>query len=652
MQRRAWRRLRHRLYPHVMSVVVTAAQIAACLGWGAFLLAVLGVRGRTGTWERFGLAFSLGMGILGWLLFWPGISAFFTPAVMAAILAFGWVGLAFLKVEIPRVSPIRVGWGVAAMVVVVLVQLGLDIVEVLSPAMDADSLAYHYDLPRRFLEQGAVQFVPRAVDGAVPLLIQMTYAPLMALGGHKAPQVWAMATTWIAAAFLFGLARKHVGDHWAAITAIIFLGTPAVVYGGGTGQAEVRMALFVLSAAYALGRWRTDAHLGWAAVAGLCCGFLMGSKFTGLLFAAAGGVLVLALPRRWIGALVFGSMALAAGFQWYGWNFLHTGDPVFPMLFPWLGVSDPRFWNPEVDSLFRQLFLGSETPLPRNLTNFFAYPFIATFDPSSALESGRTGLGPTVVMAFPMMLWGAWRHRRRLASSPLLPMAGFVFLFYCLWFPMGGSQRVRHLLPLWPLLLLLMAAGCRRAMDDGFGLIYAKGIVAGVIALQLAGAVLGNRWYLTHLGQPDAAYFRPVSGYYPVAEWANSALKPGEKLLNPYREINFLLNVPFYHSHPVDQALVDILPSKADSRRFWEQLRALAITHVPAAPSLSSHVSEAQRTPLWMILRHLSESGCAQVVATLHGRQVESKSTGGAEADSVFDILRLTPEHCPYEAER
>lgn len=635
-----------------MSVVIAAAQIAACLGWGTILLTLLGVRGRTGAWEEFGLAFSLGMGILGWLLFWPGILSCFTPAVMAVVLAFGWIGLAFLRVGRPRFSSPRVGWSVAAAIVVLFVHLGLDIVEGLAPAMDADSLAYHYDLPRRFLEQGAIQFVPRAVDGAVPLLIQMTYAPLMALGGHKAPQVWAIATTWIVAAFLFGLARKHVGDNWAGIAAIVFLGTPAVVYGGGTGQTEVRMALFVLSAAFAFGRWRTDAHLGWVAVAGLSCGFLMGSKFTGLLFAAAGGVLILALPRRWIGAVVFGSAALAAGFQWYGWNFLYTGDPVFPMLFPWLGVSDPRFWNSDADSLFRQLFLVAEAPLSRNVMNFLAYPFIATFRPPTALEAGQIGLGPTAMMAFPVMLWGAWRHRCRLTSSPLFPMAGLVVLFYFLWFPLGGSQRVRHLLPLWPLLLLLLVVGCRRAMDDGFALNCAKGIAAVVILIQLAGAAMGNRWYLTHLGQPEADFFRPVSGYYPVVEWANASLGPTDKLLNPYREINFLLNVPFYHSHPVDQALVDILPSKADPRRFWQQVRALSITHVPVAPSLSSQVSEEQRTPLWLSIQQLSENGCAQVVATLQGRQVQSKSTGGAEAISVFDVLRLTPEHCPYEVGR
>ena len=62
----------------------------------------------------------------------------------------------------------------------------LDLLEGLLPHGDADTLAYHFAMPKLMSETGGIVFTPRAVDGAVPLLIQMTYVPMLLIGGALA----------------------------------------------------------------------------------------------------------------------------------------------------------------------------------------------------------------------------------------------------------------------------------------------------------------------------------------------------------------------------------------------------------------------------------------------------------------------------------
>jgi len=636
-----------------MAAAAVLFQILACLGWGALLLAGLGLDRRLAAPERAAWSFSAGVGVVGWLAFWPGIAGLFTPAVLATLLAAGLPGLVRLRGDWPRP---HLSWAAAGLAGLMILHLGFQGVQAQSPPVDADSLAYHYDLPKRFLEQGRIVFVPRAVDGAVPLLVQLTYAPMLGLGGEVALTLWAVATTWGAAAMLWAVARRWSGDCWAAAAALLFVGTPAVLYGGGNGQVEVRLALFATLGLAALGRWWQERDLRWLALAGLAAGLMMAGKFTGLLFATALGAVVLLRPRRLAAVPLFGLCALAAGGQWYGWNFVNSGDPVFPMLFGLLGPERVRFWTSEADVFFRQAFLATEMPLAHTLGNLLSYPLRATFAPLPAFESGRTGLGVAPMLLTPFAVVAAWRERGRLAASPVAAVVLAVVMFYGLWFFLGGSQRVRHLLPLLPVVMALAVAGAARwATAPGRRLLLAAG-VAVVLVVQAGGGALAAQWFLGNWHGDRDAYYGATVGAYPVAAWSNRHLGPGDRLLNPYRDINYLLDVPFYHAHPVDQSLVDMSQRRLDPVRHWREIRALGITHIIAAPRIGdlSEAAEAEfhipARALWLTARVLARQGCAEPVAQLSGWQTLSRTTRGTSYETSFTLLRLTPATCPYEA--
>ena len=622
----------------MIAVLVTALGVLCCVGLGITVLRALRLDREFGFGEHVVFAYAVGFGALGWIVFPLGVSGLLSRGWLLGVLGLGAMGVLSLlrdrsRVEVPRLDAI--GLTLAVLLAAVGV---LDVIEALPPPTDADSLAYHFALPKQFIAEGRVTFIPRVVDGAVPLLAQMTYIPMLALGGERALTLWTMASGWAAGALVFVLARRYLPLNWSLAVALVFLTTPAVIYGAGSGQVETRIALFALVSAWGIGRSLETGNWRFAALAGLGGGFFAASKYTGLLFLAAAGA-VLLLRRPWPGRLLaFGVGALAAGFQWYGWNWLHTGDPVFPMLFGWLGVTDPSFWNPAQDALFKEAFPRVEMALPRDPLAFVAYPFLATLNPDQKFDSGRTGLGPYGLLILPFAIVGAWRYRARIGRDPLLAFAAIAVLYYALWFFLVPSQRVRHLLPVWPLLLIpLTVAAARLARGTALAWPLTAGLAAALL-LQTAGAMLFSHHsarYVFGNESRDAFLARNVRAYSAVP-WINANLQATARVATTERTILYLFDVPSFLAHDLLQSALDMLPERADIDRAKQQMERLGITHALIGAA-------GYPSPFDLLM----SKGCLVVIRQFENIQPQSRTLGTfARAKMPLDLLHYRPESC------
>src|SRR6185436_15685191 len=178
------------------------------------------------------------------------------------------------------------------------------------------TLAYHFALPKQFLDAGHIAFVPRAGDGAIPMLVHMSYLAALGIGGERALTLWTMLSGWAVAGFLYVICRRYLDRGWSLAAAAVFLTIPAVIYGGGSGQVETRLALFALGGAMAAAEAVRTGQLRYAVLAGLFAGFFAAGKLTGLLFLPALGCVFL-LNRRWLAlGAAFSAAAIIAGVQW------------------------------------------------------------------------------------------------------------------------------------------------------------------------------------------------------------------------------------------------------------------------------------------------------------------------------------------------
>lgn len=620
-----------------MTALVPVLLVLSCLGFGAGLLRLLGLRDALPPFAHAAMSFALGLGVLGWSVFPLGVAGLLGDGWLWGLVLAGVPGMAWLRwghTPTSRENLDALGWTLLALLASVAV---LDLAEGLTPPGDADSLAYHFNAPRLFLEWERIGFILRPLDGSIPYLVQMTYLTALALGGEKAMTLWCALSGWGAGALVYALAREHLDRNGSLMAALVFLTVPAVTYGGGSGQIEVRTALFAMAAAWAAARAVVTGRLSFTVLAGLATGFFIGAKYMGLLFALACG-LVLLWQRRWfLHGLVFSLVAVATGAEWYAWNAIHTGDPFFPMFFQWFGRDDLALWTPAQDEYFRTRFMPLDRPIPRTPWNFLLYPFWVTLASPPAIEGAQAGLGPFGLLVLPFALAEVWRKRRSLRGT-LAIYAAIAFLFYAAWFFSGPSQRVRHLLPILPFLLIGFLVAAHRWTEGRSlrrPLIVA---LAATLALQMVGAALFGLKSLRHLasGEDRETYLRRTISRYAPVPWINDHLDRNDLLLTGDRQLFYFLRIPYLFSSPNTQAAVHMGGDDEDPGRLHRELRSAGITHI-----LMTRRGDARMPYDSPALNRLAASPCLDRLNSFESRRIASRTLGGENESETMDLLTV-----------
>ena len=634
----------------MMPFLITGWMSLAAIGAGLMMLRAVGLLSVLTQSERLVIGFVLGVGIIGWLVFFPGLVTLFDKPAFIVILLVLTAGLIFIK------SPARqhTSAKLTSLEWVVIVGLALmavmDFAEALAPAADADSLAYHFETPRRFLAVHAIYAIPRALDGVAQLLLQMTYGVALGLGGKTALNLWTMVTGWSLGALFYVIAQRHVSRLWSLTGTLILMTTPAVIYSAGTGQVEVRLAAFALLSAYAAvmaldENIDSPLRMRWVIIAGLSAGFFAGAKITGLIFAFSVSLILLLGRRQLLMVTVFSAVVAIAGVQWYIFNGYETGDPLYPLLWKFVPLSPDYPWN-EFLAAKMDAFRLSERPEPVSLMWYLAYPFRTIIAPLPTFESLRTGLGPAVLILLPFAALAMIKTlRTHLTLTFRLLLIAFVF--YTLWYFIGPSLRVRHLLPIYPLVLLCCLTGASKFLD-GRG-ISKKAVAAGIamlLAVQIAGQGVFSKKFIAYLAsneQPADFLAANVSGYG-IVEWLNQNLTANDRVLILNREWPFVLDVPYFMAHPDNQAIISIYPEATDTRQFISELSAQGITYLAIPESVYTGKAQAA---IRRFLIDIEPSGCLSKVTEREAVSINSRTLPNlGNTENTFVIFAIKPVTC------
>ena len=637
----------------MIALFAFALLIGGALGAGSMAVHVSGIRKTITFNEDLAISLTLGTGLIGWLMFFPGVMGYLTPPVITSIVIVPCLGIIPLwrqfqanKDDRPR-SPFSLIEKV--LVSGLAIVISFDLLEAYAPQADADTMAYHFGTPSLFLLHGAIEFIPRAIDGGIPLLQQMGYAAALSLGGEFTTNLWLAVTGWTVGAMTFIVTLRLTSRSWALAITLLVMTTPAIVYGAGTGQVETRAAAYVIIAAYAIYIAIKEEHLGFIWIAAIATGLFFGTKYTGLLLGFACGIVLLMRGRdRFKYATLFSIVTLAVGAQWYAFNFYHSGDPVFPIL--WGVVDYPvNFpWTDAQSDRVRDLYDQFESPVAKNIIWFFLYPFVATLDPLSQFEASRVGLGIIWLLLLPLAIQGAWGMGRRFFRSPSAIFITICLIFYAIWFFFGPSQRVRHLLPIYPLLLIAFASLSYQAVLHWRILSIPCSIAFIVVALiQIGGQSIGSLKYIEYaLSKTSPAGFlrNNIVGYDVVTE-LNALLGKNDRVLVTNRQWLYQLKVPYFYAHPDLQSEVSLRTNVDDPNMFLTQLRKKSITHVVAIPPNLDNPSKDRSLQIFIKILH--SNACAHIVRQLVVPQWASRTLKSSKQQTQnFIIYKITPNTC------
>ena len=627
--------------------------ILACVGFGLISMWILGAeRFLQSALERLMSGFIVGIGLFGWLLFFPGILGLFTPTLFWGVMVVGVAAFLYRMSALKGIAALPSLSGIDLLLCAILaVAAGFDLLEAIAPAADADTLAYHFALPRDFVSEGQISFVPRAVSGAIPLLLHLTYAVALATGGELTLTLWTAATGWAPGLLLYALVRRELTRTWSLVLLAIFITTPAVLYGGGSGHTEIRCAGFALASIAFLLTSEREASYRVLALAGACAGFFIASKYYGLIFGGATGLAIIFFRDSSKRCLVFGAAALIAGSQWYLWNYFHTGDPVFPIITNLMQFPESSYWNSQFGTYFAEALAISELPLERSLTNWALYLVYSTFNIVERLEGGRTGLGIALILVLPAVAIGIMNsnERRREILIPLVVAS----IFFTVWFFSGTTQRTRHLLPVYPLILLTVYPMAVRFTQQ---MRLERAMIAGLgatLIIQLTGHTIYTTNYAHFaLTSETRAQFleRNVPGSN-VAHWANDNLRKNIKLGFMNRQLAYLLKIPAFMIHPHMQVVVDARPNSSDQRKFVAQIKRQGLTHLLLTGNWQKPIDPPIRTvPFFNMIASLVENSClkgVKVFDTIHMPSRTLSNFGGAVHQSQEWIFQIDYPNCP-----
>ena len=457
----------------LLHLALLGAYAVAAFGFGRFALRRL-VPGSTEA--SFGLRVIFGLGALATIFFAAGTLGLLRSPLVVGALAAGWAlarprfgtpsGFAASAAAAVRSVPAAVLSGLGVVLLAAIVSAAL------YPPTDADSTMYHLPAASEFATSHALPALADLRYPVFPQLHELLAAAALLVGDDLLAQLlnvlWALLTAGVLWGWGAGAGDRRLG----AASAALWFGSPVVLFLARTTHVELAAAAFALAAVTSADRARDSGDVRWWTLAGAFAGWAAATKYTGLYFVAALGVLALVrgpAGARFRSVAAFAVGALAAALPWYARSWLLSGNPVWPFLGSVFGYS---YWT--AGDVKSAVWTLRHEGGPQTWRALLALPWKVL----RQLPSGPGRIAPVLCGLLPLGMIGAIRHRR------WRPIIALVVGYGVFWF--WTTQQLRFLVPVLPAAALLTVAGVLDTFDrlvpDN-----ARAMVAGlVVALAVA----------------------------------------------------------------------------------------------------------------------------------------------------------------------
>jgi hypothetical protein len=323
------------------------------------------------------------------------------------------------------------------------------------------------------------------------------------------------------------------------------------------------------------------------------------------------------------------------------------------MLTNLLIFADSSFWTREFGHDFAQTLAQGELYLDRTLLNWISYPVLSIFNIVEQLEGGRTGFGILSILILPLSIVGMFRLDRR--QRELLVPIIIAAIFFTVWFFSGTAQRTRHLLPIYPLIILgLFPVAAMVAQQSRLVFPLAAGLAA-ILSIQLTGQAVFSKNFVEHAftSESRAAFYRRNVADANAAQWLNGNLPAEAKVGYMARQIAYLIERPAFKIHHHIQAVIDARPTVTNERRFIAQVRAQGLTHLLVPGDWQNvQATPVRAMPFFDMIGRLIESGCLRQQKRFDTISIRSRTLrqfGETSEPQQLWLFALNPDRCPIE---
>ncbi len=228
----------------------------------------------------------------------------------------------------------------------------------LSPAIDADSLAYHLANPQSYLQKSKIFCQDGNLWGAFPGHMEMLYLLGLVLQGETLSQLiaWVLSLLLAGAMFQFGF-RFFKNRKVGIFSALIFSAQPIFTSFLGTAMQDSATTFYLFLGFYGLWTWHECKKPQWLIIVGICCGIASGIKYSAIpfTFILLTLMLLMHIPSRkiqWKYPILCFLFCLIFSSPWYMRNTIWHHNPLWPLF---SSISEPSRSIAEKSSLISNL---------------------------------------------------------------------------------------------------------------------------------------------------------------------------------------------------------------------------------------------------------------------------------------------------------
>src|SRR6266850_234842 len=401
-------------------------------------------------WEEVSICMSLGLGLIGYLIFLLGILGLLYKWVVIIAMTACVAGTYPVPLQVAQgmMSTLRraklrawalLGAGLALSLPVLVLPL--------YPPAQFDATFYFLASAKIYAQHHGLVFLSYLRFPVLTQLNEMFFTLALLLYDDIAAQLIQLLMLMLLTLAVIAFCRRNFSKQAGWWAAALLLANSVVLWCGSVAYVDISLMLFSTMAAYTFWNWLNSRQRHWLTLSGLFCGFAASTKYPGLFFPLLFGMVTLYIAireRRYLYPLHLSAMAFVVAAPWYIRNYYYTGDPVFPFLPQVFGYT---FWTPaDVQGLLGDM---QRWGIGRSLPALLSLPWYLAFNQDVFLSQGLH-LSTLYFFALPIIVLFSIKDAR------IRRILGFALAFVLFW--CFSSQVLRFILPAVPRMSVAAAA--------------------------------------------------------------------------------------------------------------------------------------------------------------------------------------------------
>lgn len=223
------------------------------------------------------------------------------------------------------------------LLLIIFFQASINLLGVLGSEFGFDALWYHLTLPKIYLINHAIDYIPGGLlyYSTMPKLGEMLYIFGLSLGNDIFPKLIHFSFGILSLIALYKLSRKFLSSKLSLLACVIFYSNLVVGWMSITAYIDLARTFFEIMVLWGFLNWLEEKKVKWLVISAIMLGLTISTKLLAIGSLIIFTVLMLniyfqsrKINLRFI--IAYWAIALFIPLPWFIFSFIHTGNPFYP----------------------------------------------------------------------------------------------------------------------------------------------------------------------------------------------------------------------------------------------------------------------------------------------------------------------------------